>query len=246
MPKNILENNKNITLSIDIMFVNEIPFVTTISRHIKFTTVKVIQKRTKSQLSECIKNVVAIYTQRGFKVQHALLDGESVPLRTDLLNMGIYANFATRNEHLPEIEGQHRVIKEQARACRSTLPFEVLPRLILVEMVNNCALWINMFPAKGGICNVSPRNLMTVIKLDYSKHCRLPFRSYVQVHDEPSPTNSPTERTVGAITLGPTGNLQGGYKFLNLRTGKNITRRNWTHLPMPIEVIERVNKIGVA
>ena len=49
MPKNILENIKNITLSIDIMFVNKIPFVTTISRHIKFTTVEVIQKRTKSQ-----------------------------------------------------------------------------------------------------------------------------------------------------------------------------------------------------
>ena len=103
-----------------------------------------------------------------------------------------------------------------------------------------------MFPSKGGISNVSPRTLMTRIKLDYSKHCRLPFGSYVQVHDEPSPKNSPTARTVGAITLGPTGNLQGGYKSLNLRTGKNITRRNWTHLPMPIEVIERVNKIGVA
>ena len=73
------------------------------------------------------KNVVAIYTQRGFKVQHALLDGESVPLRTDLLNMGIYANFATRNEHVPEIERQHCVIKERARVCSYTLPFEVLP-----------------------------------------------------------------------------------------------------------------------
>ena len=41
-PKNILENNKKITLSIDIMFVKKIPFVTTISRHIKFTTVEVI------------------------------------------------------------------------------------------------------------------------------------------------------------------------------------------------------------
>ena len=151
MPKNILENNKNITLSIEIMFVKTIPFVTTISRHIKFTTFEVIQKRKKSQLSKCIKNVVAIYTQRGFKVQHALLDGEFVPLRTDLLNMGIFANSATRNEHVPEIERQHRAIKEKARACRSTLPFEVLPRLLLVEMVNNCAVWINMFPAKGGI-----------------------------------------------------------------------------------------------
>ena len=87
---------------------------------------------------------------------------------------------------------------------------------------------------------------MNRIKLDYSKHCRLPFGSHVQVHDKPIPTNSPTARTVGAITLGPTGNLQGGYKFLNLRTGKKITRQNWTHLPMPSEVIERINKIGLA
>ena len=122
------------------MFVNKIPFVTTISRHIKFTTVETIQKKTKFHLYECIKNVIAIYTQRGFKVEHALLDGEFAPLRIELLNMGIHANFATRNEHGPEIERQHRVIKERARACRSTLPFEVLPKLLLVEMVNNCAL----------------------------------------------------------------------------------------------------------
>ena len=87
---------------------------------------------------------------------------------------------------------------------------------------------------------------MTGIKLYYSKHCRLLFGSYVQVHDEPSPTNSPTARTIGAITLGPTGNLQGGYKSLNLRTGKKITRRNWTYLPIPIEVIKRLNEIGTA
>ena len=187
-----------------------------------------------------------IYTQRGFKVNHALLDGEFVPLRTDLLNMGIVANFATRNEHVPEIERQHRVIKKRARACCYTLPFEVLPRLLLVEMINNCALWINMFPEKGGVINVSPKTLMTGVKLDYNKHFRFPFGSYVQVHDEPSPTNSPTTRTIRAITLGPTGNLQGGFKFLNLWTGKKITIRNWTHLPMPIEVIKRVNEIGTA
>ena len=75
MPKNILENNKKITLSIDIMFVNKIMFITTINRHIKFTTVEAIQKRIKLQLSESIKNVIAFYTQRGFKVEHALLDG---------------------------------------------------------------------------------------------------------------------------------------------------------------------------
>ena len=91
---------------------------------------------------------------------------------------------------------------------------------MLVEVVNNCALWLNMFPPKGGIGSVSPRTLITGIKLDYKKHCQMPFGSYVQVHKEPIPTNSPEACTIGEFTLGPTGNLQGGYKILNLQKGK--------------------------
>ena len=123
-------------------------------------------------------------------------------------------------------------------------PFKVLPRHMLVEIVNNCALCLNMFPPKGGIRSMSPRTLMTGIKLDYKKHFQLPFGYYVQVHKEPPSNNSPASWTIGAITLGPRGNLQSSYKVLNLQTGKKITRRNWTDLPMPIEVIKRVNQLG--
>ena len=46
IPKIILESNKNITLSIDIMYVKKIPFLNTISRYGKFTTVEAIQRQT--------------------------------------------------------------------------------------------------------------------------------------------------------------------------------------------------------
>ena len=110
-PPSVLEKNKHVTLSIDIMYVNRIPFMTTFSRNIKLTTVKAIQNRTKYQLVQSIKNVLPIYTQRGLQVDNALLDGEFVPLRTDLLTLGINPNLATCNEHVPEIERQHRMIK---------------------------------------------------------------------------------------------------------------------------------------
>ena len=195
------------------MYVNIIPFVTTFRRNIKFTTVEAIQNRTKAQLVQSITNVLPIYTQRGLQVDNALLDGKFLPLHTDLLTLGINPNFATRNEHVPKFKRQHRVIKKCARACRNSSPFIVLPRLMLLEMVNNCALWLNMFPPKGAIGSLSPRTLITGIKLDYKNHCQLPFGYYVQVHEEPTPTYSPAARTIGAIILGPTGNLQGGYKF---------------------------------
>ena len=158
---------------------------------------------------QSITNVLPIYTQEGLQVDNALLDGEFMPLRTDLLTLGINTNFDTRNDHVPEIERQHRVIKERARACRHALYFKVLPQLMLVEMVNNCALWLNMFLPKVRIGSVSPITLMTGIKLDNKKHCQLTFGYYVQLHKEPTPTNSPAARTIGEIALGPTGNLQG-------------------------------------
>jgi hypothetical protein len=43
-----------------------------------------------------------------------------------------------------------------------------------------------------------------------------------------------------AIVLGPTGNLQGTYKFLSLVTGKKVKRHAFTPYPMPDLVIRKV------
>jgi hypothetical protein len=47
-------------------------------------------------------------------------------------------------------------------------------------------------------------------------------------------------RSTPAIVLGPTGNLQGTYKFFSLATGKKVKRRAFTPYPMPDSVIEKV------
>jgi hypothetical protein len=53
-----------------------------------------------------------------------------------------------------------------------------------------------------------------------------------------------TTRSTPAIVLGPTGNLQGTYKFLNLVTGKKVKRRAFTPYPMPDSVIKKVEAYG--
>ncbi len=72
------------------------------------------------------------------------------------------------------------------------------------------------------------------------KHCKLPFGAYCEVHDEPMLTNTMVTRSTPAIVLGPTGNLQGTYKFFNLATGKKVKRRAFTPYPMPDSVIKKV------
>eukprot|EP00957_Ditylum_brightwellii_P050001 3790049-Ditylum_brightwellii.AAC.1 len=51
------------------------------------------------------------------------------------------------------------------------------------------------------------------------------------------------DKSISTIVLGPSFNLQGGYKLLNLTTGQLINRREFTKLPMPQSVITRVEEL---
>ena len=177
------------------------------------------------------------------------MDGEFVPMKRKLASAGVILNTTSANERVPKTERQLCVIKERVRAKRHALPFKVIPLTdVLIKLICSSVLWINAFPPEGGVSSaLSPRDMMTGIQFDHkNEHCKLQFGSCVQAHQEPDPTNAQAARAVGAICLGPTGNVQGSHKFLNLRTGKRITRRSWTELPMPQEAIEQVNQLGAA
>ena len=66
----------------------------------------------------------------------------------------------------------------------------------------------------------------------------------MQVHKDKQPHNSQAARTCGAIVLGQSDNLQGGYKFLALNTGKKISRYSWDAIPIPDTVIALVEALA--
>ena len=86
---------------------------------------------------------------------------------------------------------------------------------------------------------------MTGAQLHMSQ-LQLKFGSYCQVAEDVTPRNSLAARTCGAISMGPSGNLSGGQRFLALDTGKMIVRNCWKELPMPLAVINHVNLLGHA
>ncbi len=51
-------------------------------------------------------------------------------------------------------------------------------------------------------------------------------------------------RTTGAIATKPTGNAQGGFWFYSLTTGRMLDRKDWTPLPMPQDVIDRITVLA--
>ena len=245
IPRAILERYQLVVLTADVMFVNGVPFLVSLARGLNLITVEFLSSRTAKNLARHIDQIAQLYARGGFRVGTVLMDNEFEKLRPLVPTLSI--NTTAANEHVPEIERRIRLIKERGRGILNTLPFKKMPRVILIELIYHVVLWLNAFPCKSGISDtLSPRELVYRHRLDFAKHFRAPFGSYCEVHDEPAPTNNMVSRSVPAIVLGPTGNLQGTYKFFSLATGKKIKRRRFTRYPMPDSVIRKVERFANA
>jgi hypothetical protein len=245
IPATIVSWYRKVTITVDIMKVNKILFIMSISRNIKFGTNKMVPNMKTTTLLDCIKNIKAIllHAKRGFKVTNMMVDGQFETLRGELGDMQITLDTVSKDEHVPEIERYIRTVKERVRCIYNTLPFTRMSGKMIIEMVSRSVFWLNMFlPMDGVSTTISPRGLMVGLNIDYNKHCRLEFGEYAQVHEEH--VNSMVTRTTGAIALWLTGNPQGGYYFLSLLTGRRLNCKHWTSLPMPAEVIDRVHVLA--
>jgi len=239
VPPDTLRRHRNVTLAIDIMFVNKIPFLVTVSRNIRFVTVTDLANRQSTTVEKALHGVIKLYRHRGFGVTTILCDQEFECLRPTFP----FLNTCGADEHVPEIERMIRTIKERTRSTYVSLPFRHIPQLMVKRLVANSVFWWNALPANNGVSTVhSPRYLLIGNELTYDKHVQLEFGAYVQTHEEHS--NDMRHRTLGAVCLGPTGNAQGGHYFMSLTSGDRIVRHRWTLLPMPTEAINRVSQIG--
>ena len=118
---------------------------------------------------------------------------------------------------------------------------KAIPKTTVRETVKNAVMMLNAFPPKSGInAHLSPRNIVTGKTLDCNVHFELPFGDCAQVHQNEEPQNSNKEQTLGAVSLGPLDNAQGGWKFVSLKTGHFMKRHSITATPMTQEVTDRV------
>ena len=182
---------------------------------------------------------------RGFKIEVLLMDGEfdKDGLVGDVAELGTNVKCVATEEHVPEIERHIRTIKERSRSVVCMLPFRQLPARIVIELIHYVVFWLTSFPARKGISDtLSPRALVVGSAIDYATHCKIEFCTYVQTHEPHD--NSMLPRTTGAIALRLSGNAQGGHYFYSLTLGKRLHRTQWTELPMPADVIDRMHKLS--
>ncbi len=134
--KHCFEYRHNVCVRVDILI--------TVSRNIIFITATILLNRKKNTILGAIQQVIKIYKEKGHGVKdlefvteesrrdqsvHTILvDSKFQVLQSEIKEMGISVNVVTKNEHVPEVEHQNQVIKEQARVIIQTLPYRKLPK----------------------------------------------------------------------------------------------------------------------
>jgi hypothetical protein len=117
VPKGILKLHKDVFLTCNIFFVNQIPVFITLSRKICFTAVNHLTDRKVKTIYNAFKEIYKFYLNRGFRIITIHTDDKFTPLQALIQGMsgGPTVNLASTNEHVPEIERRIRVVKERPK-----------------------------------------------------------------------------------------------------------------------------------
>jgi hypothetical protein len=114
IPKELIANHQHITVRMDGIRINGIPFLTTISKNIKYWTAEWIPNQTPEAYRSVLENGFRIYNKAGFRVKTIYCNNEFQPLTKEMADkFEINMNYANPQEHVPDAKRNNRVIKER-------------------------------------------------------------------------------------------------------------------------------------
>ena len=129
---NYLYHNKNITIMIDIMFVETIPFLVSDAKPIDMILVNQIKNRKTITIFKQLYKQITVYLSRGYEINTIRCDPENglIALQELLNQKGLYLDISGQEEAIPQVERKIRTIKERARGIINTLPYNSQLNLI--------------------------------------------------------------------------------------------------------------------
>ena len=214
------------------MFVNSIPFLTTISRVVRFGSATEMTGANMENVVTVLQIVNAVYKSRGFTIVAAAADNGFSVLRhhVKFIETQIKLNLTADDKHEPYIERFNRTIKERYRMGITGVSFIKLRKKMVVELVYTTIFWYNFTIPEN--YTLGPGAIILGQTYDYNMLCGegSKFGEYMQTHEKT--TNTMRTRTVSAICLIPSGNTQGSFYYYSLWSGRHLHRRRQIPLPM--------------
>ena len=151
-------------------------------------------------------------------------------------------NVTTENEHIEEAEIKIRTVKEGARSMRAMIPiFRKIPRILVILLIDAVLFWLNCIQTK--FSNYSPARIIKDQVIDYKVHCKHQLGEFVQVVKKTTNLIEVSHK-INALAAYPTGNKQGTWRYFNIATGKPISHKKATNLPIPLNLPDWINALA--
>eukprot|EP00536_Pseudo-nitzschia_multiseries_P000748 jgi/Psemu1/1685/gm1.1685_g len=212
LPATIEEHYKEVVMAADLMHVNQVPMLATISRGLHYdTSIAALSLMKLKKLEGALISVFRAYSLCGFRVISLLVDKQFEGLTNNLAKAEVMAKGVSKEEHVPEIKCFIQVIKERGRANYTMLPFNKIPRKMVMPLLSVSQ-------------ELSPTTIVKGRVSLFQRDFHVIFGEYAQTYE--GTDNNMQPRTIGAIALGPIGNIQGSVPP-----------------PMPSEAIKRVERM---
>ena len=172
IPKKLLLIHKNIHLCVDILTVNGIPFLATISKNVMCCTVSVLKDAEHNTLDKELDAVLRKCNNASHRVRHISADDQfqkALDPVKDKLKCTVHC--AAAQKHVPEAEQNICTLKDRAQAVHASHACTHLPELFTIVMMLEIATRLNFFVNETGISHCLPRQLLKESKLECHQHC---------------------------------------------------------------------------
>ena len=222
LPANIIEQHRNIMLSVDYVYIQGIPMFHTISgRSCQFRTLEPITikvKTYKEDILNGLRKVINIYRSRGINITQINGDNEFDSIKNDHPEFNL--NILASNDHVGDIERANRTLKERTRTLLNDLPYSQYPKSMVVGCTVYTTKILNDLSCENGLSNtLSPATLITgTPPPSYKEITKLKFRDNVEIPYEETRNDNIT-RTMEGIALYPFDNSSGGWHSMSSITG---------------------------
>ena len=158
------------------MYVNGMPFLTTISKNIKYHTAMWVADCTAPTITYLVESVLKIISTgqlpgHGSVCRLRIQASSPHPPRWWM----VLHDLANAQEQVTEAECNNCILEECICTTYHGIPYKMLPRTVICYMVMETTAKLNYFPAKGSCSNYfSLREILHHVKLDTKKHCSMP------------------------------------------------------------------------
>ena len=211
----------DLTMEIDVFFVNGLPFLLGVLKPIYYMVVLFLVSRSKEYLWDGVRRILNKIGVFGYRIKSILTDGEGglLKARDEIESKGIEVNVTSKGEKVPLVENRIKTIKERCRGIISVLPY-ALSVSFLIWLVTFVVSSLNFVPTKGAVVAARgaattpaiPHVLFTGRPVAY-KDTALSFGHYIELPTCPTQYNSMAARTTAGIALYPRGTVKGSWVF---------------------------------